>query len=108
MKSLSLGFAKINEMKRIYMLLAAFCFSLSAPVSAMNIEEGVTVEAKEGVAVTITVKSSTGKAVKGALIKVIANKMVIGAGSTDEGGNAAIKIASYGKQTVDIEVSHAL
>ena len=103
-----LEFAKKNEMKKFYILLAAFCVTLSNPSVAMNGHDEVRSEIKAGVAITIAVKSSAGKPIKGALIKVIANKMVIAAGSTDESGTAAIKIASYGNQPVDIEISHAL
>lgn len=95
-------------MKNIYLLFASLFVVFSVPSIAMTNHHEIKTEIKAGVAISVAVKSSEGKPIKGALIKIISNKMVIAAGSTDEGGNAALKISSYGNQAVDIEVSHAL
>ena len=86
----------------------SFSVVFNAPSVAMSNHNEINTEVKAGVAIVVAVKSSEGKPIKGALIKILSNKMVIAARSTDESGNAAIKIASYGNQAVDIEISHAL
>ncbi|MDB4324367.1 hypothetical protein N9963_03115, partial [Crocinitomicaceae bacterium] len=62
---------------------------------------------KEAVSVTVSLNNG-GNAVKGALIKIIGERIVIGAATSDESGNATINIASYGGQLVSIEVFHRL
>ncbi|HLU87875.1 MAG TPA: hypothetical protein VKZ44_08985, partial [Taishania sp.] len=62
---------------------------------------------KEAVSVTISVTSERGP-VAGALIKITAGGLTIGAGTTDANGNTTINIPSYNKQLVRIDVTHSM
>ena len=96
-------------MKKIYILVSvilassgAFAFNENPTVVSTSV-----VDQKAGVDITITVNSN-GTVVKGALVKVVADKTVIGAGTTNESGSVSISIPTYGDQTVTIEVYHSL
>jgi len=94
-------------MKKRFILIGLLLTSFGAFSMNIGVEPGVKQEIKEGVSITVSVKSGD-TPVKGALVKVFSARMVIGAGTTDASGNAAITINSYGTQPVTIEVLHAL
>lgn len=94
-------------MKKVYVLVAVVLASFGTFASTEGTIVSIENNIKEGVDVVISV-TSDGAAVKGALVKIVAERMVIGAGTTDEGGNVSINIASYGGQMVSIEVFHNL
>ena len=95
-------------MKKIYVLVSVILASSGAfafdGVSTTIINS--VKEQRAGVEITITVNSN-GAVVKGALVKVVADKMVIGAGTTNESGAVSISIPTYGGQSVSIEVYHS-
>jgi len=107
MKPVYLGFQKKIKMKKLYVLVAVIMASFVTFASVAETSVAIENIAKEGVDVTIAVNSG-GETVKGALVKIVAQRMVIGAGTTDESGNVTINIASYGNQLVTIEVYHSL
>jgi hypothetical protein len=96
-------------MKRIYILVSVILASSGAFAFSENptIVASIVSEQKAGVDVTITVNSN-GTVVKGALVKIVADKTVIGAGTTSESGSVSISIPTYGDQIVTIEVYHSL
>ena len=94
-------------MKKNFLLVGLILASFGA-YSFQNTHTAILgTEVREGVSVVINVTSSNGP-VAGALVKITNNGMTIGAGTTDATGKSSISIASYNRQFVQIEVSHAL
>ena len=94
-------------MKKTYVFVAAMMTSFGS--FATTVEPIVQIEqtAKEGIALTVNV-TSNGKPVKGALVKIVSNKMLIATGMTTENGTLSLQITNYGGQISTIEVFHSL
>ncbi len=72
-------------MKKVYILVASLLVSFGSFSATTTLSEPVDQSIKAGVTITVSVKSSD-QAVKGALVKLVSERMVIGAGTTDESG----------------------
>jgi len=78
--------------------------SMAATTETTTVIEKVEMDA---VSVSITV-TSDGNPVSGALVKIVNEKTVVAAGTTNENGVAAIKLPTYSGEGVTIEVYHRL
>ena len=97
-------------MKKIYVLTSLALASLAGMASTSNVDFPISISepVKEGVTITITVKSENGP-VKDALVKVVSGtQTVITAGTTDATGTATISVGPYGGQIVTLEVFHSM
>ena len=94
-------------MKKGYILVATMLVSFGSFSATTVVKNPMENEIKVGVSLTVSVKSD-GEPVKGALVKIVSNRMVIGAGTSDDSGNTKISIESYGDQLVTIEVFHSM
>ena len=97
-------------MKKVYVLTSMGLASLTGMASTTIIDYpiSISIPVKEGVTITVTVKSENGP-VKDALIKVVSGARTgITAGTTDAAGNATITVEPYGGQIVTLEVFHSM
>ena len=94
-------------MKKTYILVSLALISFASFTTKANINPVIESHVNNSISITVSVKSGT-EVVKGALVKLVTDRMVIGAGTTDESGNTTINIQVYGGQPVTIEVFHSL
>ena len=94
-------------MKKVVFFIV-FSFSLSLMLHARS-ENSFLGSAKiDAISFTVSAKSEDGKPIEGALVKITSSGITIGAGTTNNVGNAIIRIASYEQQLADVSVSHSL
>ena len=88
-------------MKNATLIISLFCGSVSG--TALAGDDAKSIEILERKAISITINASNnGEPVSGALVKILGDGMVIGAGNTDASGAATISIPQYGKQVLSL------
>ena len=94
-------------MKKACFFIAVLMASFTGIANSNEPPVSIEISEKAPVSVSI-IATHNGEPVQGALVKIVSNRIVIGAGTTDAQGKADVKIEKYNSQVVIIEVYHRL